>query len=73
MDINFDDPPENSQDLVTYKNTSPAVQKELVEGEVTLYDIYRRISILDNYMHSLNDIVKSELKEIRRHLNKRDN
>ena len=73
VDINFDDPPESSQDMVTYKTTSPAVHKHSVEGEVTLDDIYRRISILDNYMHSLNDIVKNELKEIRRHLNKRDN
>lgn len=38
-------------------------------GDITLHDIYRRISILDNYMHSLNDIMKNELKEIRRSLN----
>ena len=72
VDINFDDP-DSSQELVASKTTVPAVTHEQEGGDITLYDIYRRISILDNYMHSLNDIVKNELKEIRRHLNKRDN
>lgn len=36
---------------------------------ITLDDIYRRISILDNSMESLNEILKSELKGIRRALN----
>ena len=58
--------------MVSLKTTSPAVTHEPMSGEVTLDDIYRRISILDNYMQSLNDIVKTELKEIRRHLNKRE-
>ena len=38
-------------------------------GRVTLDDIYRRISILDNSMESLNEILKTELKGIRRALN----
>ncbi len=71
VDINFDDP-DVGQEMVTYDNKTPAVKVPHEAGEITLYDIYRRISILDNYMHSLNDIVKNELKEIRRHLNKRD-
>ena len=36
---------------------------------ITLDDIYRRISILDNSMESLNEILKTELKGIRRALN----
>ena len=65
VDVNLED-----EEVATKKSSST---KEIsAEGDITLHDIYRRISILDNYMHSLNDIVKSELKEIRRALNIRD-
>ncbi len=52
---------------VSEQNSVPAIP--ISNNGITLDDIYRRISILDNSMESLNDILKTELKGIRRALN----
>lgn len=67
LDFNFSDS-NNFDDAqsVDMNQVSPHMPSS---NGITLDDIYRRISILDNSMESLNEILKTELKGIRRALN----
>ena len=67
VDFNFSDNNLSSDSPQNVQAAQPVVPTSA--SGITLDDIYRRISILDNSMESLNEILKTELKGIRRALN----